>query len=154
MTHRVGAPPNTHAPLQMPLTLSRIASQDAYAKQVSRTNREIERYMILNYLPTIPTELLTMEIERRWRARWRDVQAMSIAFSRPRRSVQATWQKNLGRGRGGGRILDFLRPPPRPSMGKPKKPIKANKSGKPKKPIKANKSGKSKKPIKANKSKK
>jgi hypothetical protein len=121
-------------PTNIPFTKKQQTLMDVYAKQVTRQNRAIERYV--RHLKRIPTESLQKEIQRR-----RNRKAFSIATSRYKLNGNEDTDRI---------IRSFL-------MGKPKKPTKAGKSkvGKPKKPTKVGKSkvGKPKKPTKVGKSK-
>ena len=105
---------------------------DDYAKQVTRQNTAIEKYV--RYLKKIPLSSLQKEIQRR-----RDINALCVATAR---------QPLKGNEDTDGVIRSFL-------MGKPTKPTKTGKSkvAKPKKPTKAGKSkvGKPKKQLKKKK---
>ena len=120
------------------LTKKQLAQLEAYGKQVTRQNKDIERYM--PHLKRIPTESLEKEIQRR-----RDINALRVATARYSLPLN---EDIIGRimgvsGPRGRRWGGFL-------MGKPKKPTKV---GKPKKPTKAGKTkvGKPKKQLKKKK---
>ena len=119
-------------PTNIPLTKKQQRRMDDYAKQVTRQNTAIEKYV--RHLKKIPLSSLQKEIQRR-----RDINALRVATAQYPLPGYEDTDRIIG---------SFL-------MGKLKKPTKAGKSkvGKPKKPTKAGKSkvGKPKKQLKKKK---
>ena len=102
-------------PTNIPLTKKQRTRMDAYAKQVTRQNTAIEKYV--RHLKKIPLSSLQKEIQRR-----RDINALRVATAQYQFPGYEDTDRIIG---------SFL-------MGKPTKPTKAGKSkvAKPKKPTK------------------